>query len=242
MRYFISGHLDLTQDEFDLHYKTIIDKALEGESTFLIGDASGADSLAQKYLYGKSRHIKVYHMFDSPRNNYGEYPTMGGYTSDKDRDSAMTRLSDSDILWIRKGRESSGTAKNLKRRGVTIKLFHLKDESFWVHFKASASIIEFSVYNHIKDTGIDEYGTEETKDFYYNVAGIEFFENPHEIICEKMFYGSMVKEDALASATIEFTDGYKLWAEDISRVDKLYNDHIKEWCLNFFGVDYDSCL
>ena len=60
--------------------------------------------------------MTVYHMFESPRNNYGGYTTVGGFNSDSEGDEAMTAVSDEDIAWVRPGREKSGTAKNLARR------------------------------------------------------------------------------------------------------------------------------
>jgi hypothetical protein len=122
MIYFISGHLSLTQDEFDIHYKPFIVEALCHNSSFVVGDAKGADTLAQNYLFGKTDRIVVYHMFGSPRYNAG-FPTEGGFQSDEERDNAMTDNSDSDIAWVRKGREKSGTQKNLDRR-ETLK-YHL---------------------------------------------------------------------------------------------------------------------
>ena len=118
MIYFISGHLSLTQDEFDTHYKPLIDEALSHNysfHSFVVGDAKGADTLAQKYLFGKTDRVVVYHMFETPRYNAG-FPTEGGFQSDEERDVAMTNNSDSDIAWVRKGREKSGTQKNLDRR------------------------------------------------------------------------------------------------------------------------------
>jgi hypothetical protein len=115
MIYFISGHLSLTQDEFDAHYKPLIDEALSHHSSFVVGDAKGADTLAQKYLFGKTDTVVVYHMFESPRYNAG-FLTESGFQSDEERDIAMTDNSDRDIAWVRKGREKSGTQKNLDRR------------------------------------------------------------------------------------------------------------------------------
>lgn len=111
---FISGHLDLTDEEFNKHYEPSILKGMRVGWTFIVGDAKGADALAQQLLrnYGK---VIVYHMFDSPRNNAG-HRTKGGFKSDKERDEAMTAASDIDIAWVRPGREKSGTAKNLARR------------------------------------------------------------------------------------------------------------------------------
>jgi len=115
MIYFISGHLSLTQDEFDAHYKPLIDEALSHNSSFVVGDAKGADTLAQNYLFGKTDRVVVYHMLESPRHNAG-FPTESGFQSDEERDIAMTNNSDRDIAWVRKGREKSGTQKNLDRR------------------------------------------------------------------------------------------------------------------------------
>jgi hypothetical protein len=122
MIFFISGHLSLTQDEFDIHYKPFIVEALCHNSSFVVGDAKGADTLAQNYLFGKTDKVVVYHMFGSPRYNAG-FPTEGRFQSDEERDNAMTDNSDSDIAWVRKGREKSGTQKNLDRR-ETLK-YHL---------------------------------------------------------------------------------------------------------------------
>ena len=115
MIYFISGHLSLTQSEFDAHYKPLIDEALFQGRSFVVGDAKGADTMAQDYLYGKTDKVTVYHMFESPRYNAG-FTTVGGFLTDQERDSCMTDNSDRDIAWVREGRERSGTQKNLYRR------------------------------------------------------------------------------------------------------------------------------
>ena len=113
--HFISGHLSLTPAEFELHYRALIDAALEAGDSFVIGDARGADLLAQQYLLGKTEAVVVYHMFDAPRNNVG-FRTVGGFQSDEQRDSRMTQDSDADIAWVRPGRERSGTQRNINRR------------------------------------------------------------------------------------------------------------------------------
>jgi len=115
--YFISGHLDVTEEEFSKHYAPLIKKAIDNKDTFVVGDCRGADAMAQKYIKDHGGKAVVFHMFKSPRNNCG-FPTKGGYKTDEERDAAMTRNSDCDIAWIRKGREKSGTAKNLKRRNA----------------------------------------------------------------------------------------------------------------------------
>jgi len=114
--YFVSGHLDLTDDEFAAHYKPRISAALASGAAFVIGDAKGCDALTQRLLaQAGCLDVRVFHMFQSPRNNCG-FRTVGGFATDAERDAAMTAASDEDIAWIRPGREKSGTAKNLKRR------------------------------------------------------------------------------------------------------------------------------
>ena len=61
--------------------------------------------------------IKVFHMFTSPRNiNPKITQTVGGFTTDVERDSAMTKHSDYDIAFIRPNKYNSGTAQNILRR------------------------------------------------------------------------------------------------------------------------------
>ena len=108
MIYFISGPLDLTQEEFNMHYLPSIDKAIEEGASFVIGDANGCDFLAQLYLSNKDTKFTVYHMFDKPRHCLSE-DKKGGFESDEERDSQMTKNSQADILYIR-------TPEDMKKR------------------------------------------------------------------------------------------------------------------------------
>ena len=82
-------------------------------------------------LYNKTgRKLTIYHMFESPRNIPEGYEppigieeildcsvsTISGFKSDEERDSAMTRDSDFDIVFVKDDRWDSGTAQNIKRR------------------------------------------------------------------------------------------------------------------------------
>ncbi len=140
--YFISGHRDLTDKEFYLHYKkTIMNSVLaDPKSSFVVGDYWGADLMAQEYLASLKKkytelNITVYHMFEEPRNNPCGLPTKGGFTSDHDRDSAMTLVSDKDIAWVRAGKKYSGTAQNLLRRKVKELVLDMK-------FKEAADLMK----------------------------------------------------------------------------------------------------
>lgn len=115
---FVSGHLDVTPEEFGEHYAPRLLAAHEAGAEFIVGDARGADTLAQAYLHEVGARVVVYHMFTAPRNNVGGFPTVGGFASDRERDEAMTAASDTDVAWVRPGREKSGTSKNLARRAI----------------------------------------------------------------------------------------------------------------------------
>lgn len=113
--HYVSGHLDLTEEEFATHYEPNIRAAMAHGDAFVVGDARGADEMTQLVLIGYAR-VTVFHMFELPRNNLGLFPVRGGFTSDATRDAAMTEASTTDIAWVRPGREKSGTAKNVQRR------------------------------------------------------------------------------------------------------------------------------
>lgn len=128
--FFISGHLNLTPEEFKQYYKKDIKDEIKNGSSFIVGDCNGADKMAQEYLFNmKYDKVTVYHMLDSPRNNVGDFKTVGGFKSDNSRDTACTKNSMFDILYIRSNKEqkellgdkydpnrTSGTQKNLFRR------------------------------------------------------------------------------------------------------------------------------
>lgn len=131
--YFVSGHLDITEDEFEKYYIQKINDAVSNNCAFVIGDARGTDSFAQKYLHSMAYDkVTIYHMCDKPRNNFGTFKTIGGFNDDDTRDTQMTRDSTNDILWIRPIEEQkkrlgkkynpnhiSGTQKNMIRRMET---------------------------------------------------------------------------------------------------------------------------
>ena len=120
--YFISGHRDITNNEFREHYEYVIgtlitlNKKLGREIRFVVGDYIGLDIMAQQYLKSiKFENVIVYHMFKEPMNNAG-FLTKGGFKTDEERDAAMTMVSDCDIAWVREGKEDSGTQQNIDRR------------------------------------------------------------------------------------------------------------------------------
>ena len=47
---FVSGHLTLSEAEFNAHYRPVIDAALARGDSFVVGDARGTDVMTQNYL------------------------------------------------------------------------------------------------------------------------------------------------------------------------------------------------
>jgi hypothetical protein len=138
LRYFISGHIDLSQEQFDKFYKDRILKAIASNGTFVMGSAPGADYMAQQFLYESFKHdpteldrMIVYHRGDNPETQLidSRIKTIGGFKSHNAKDTAMTKASDMDIAYVRSYDESkilygekfnphriSGTQQNLNRR------------------------------------------------------------------------------------------------------------------------------
>ena len=125
--YFISGHRNISEEEFERNYKPYIENAISDmpNCKFVIGDFDGVDIMAQNYLIDvlniEPERVTVYHMFDSPRNiNPKITQTKGGFKTDEERDSAMTANSFEDIAFVRDYSKMSGTAQNILRRKLLI--------------------------------------------------------------------------------------------------------------------------
>lgn len=115
---FVSGHMHVTDEEFQKHYAPRIDEllAVEGGTHFLVGDAPGFDVRIQAELADSGAKVTVYHMKDAARNNVGGFVTVGGFETAEARDAAMTAASEEDLAWVRPGREGSGVGANVQRR------------------------------------------------------------------------------------------------------------------------------
>lgn len=120
--YFISGHRDITQDEFDYNYAAILDKLMDDEEAlFVVGDCDGADIMAQNLLMDEFMlspdRITVYHAYGKPRNlNPKITNVIGGFSSHVEKDEAMTKVSAHDVAFVRDWKKMSGTAQNILRR------------------------------------------------------------------------------------------------------------------------------
>lgn len=122
MRYFVSGHRDLTISEFREHYVPLIQKIIKDDvwCEFVVGFCEGCDLMFIEWMkeHAPSHDLLVFHCTHIPENFWDDYPNIYLYPCDdfETCDTAMTRNSDFDIAWVRLGREDSHTAKNIKRR------------------------------------------------------------------------------------------------------------------------------
>lgn len=119
---FISGHRNISDLEFEAYKTAIIDElTINPDVKFVVGDYYGVDIMAQDFIIDvlgiDPERITVYHMFESPRNvNPKVINFKGGFTTDSERDTAMTNASYKDIAFVRDNTVMSGTAENILRR------------------------------------------------------------------------------------------------------------------------------
>lgn len=127
MRYFVSGHRDLTFEEFEKHYLPIIDNVLSEDAfaEFIVGDWEGCDLMTVEYLTllpRKIPKITIYYVENVRMRPFRDsiYNVENVYFKEKSTydecDASMTMDSDFDIAWVRPGRENSHTANNIRRR------------------------------------------------------------------------------------------------------------------------------
>lgn len=127
MIYFISGHRDLTKEEFNQHYVPIIDEIIRNDvfTEFVIGDWEGCDTMVIEYLLEQIDYppITIYHVEKEPRIKFGGESILNfeniyniKLRTYDECDARMTSDSKFDVAWIRPGRKDSHTAKNIKRR------------------------------------------------------------------------------------------------------------------------------
>ena len=122
--YFISGHRDLTENEFEYYYIRLIQEPLleNPNAKFVVGDFDGCDIMAQNYLVNiidDIANITVYCVGETPRNiNPNIIYIKNGFADDREKDNAMTNASFKDIALVRNPKIWSGTGENILRRNI----------------------------------------------------------------------------------------------------------------------------
>ncbi|KAF2679396.1 hypothetical protein K458DRAFT_422219 [Lentithecium fluviatile CBS 122367] len=123
---FVSGHINITPQQFSFHYVPALDAAIHRGDTFILSAARGADTLALAYLRTRNvdpSRITIYLHTPQPnrkpnatqarvdkmqstpeveeryrKEGYNIRVTQGYHD---ERDAACTDASDYDILWVR---------------------------------------------------------------------------------------------------------------------------------------------
>ena len=122
MRYFVSGHRDLTPTEFREHYVPLICKIIKDDvwCEFVVGFCEGCDRMFIDWMkeHAPSHDLLVFLCTEHSEDFWDHYPNVYLYKcySYDECDATMTHNSDFDIAWVRLGKENSHTANNIKRR------------------------------------------------------------------------------------------------------------------------------
>lgn len=136
---FISGHTDLSGEEFLLHYAKRLKEAVKKNHNFVMAGAHGADLLCLNYLIVVKKispsRISIY-LHEKYSDRFEILQSLGlkvysGFSTHSGKDAMMTKYSDYDIAWLRpdevarlrygdnwKKGDISATEKNLIRRSM----------------------------------------------------------------------------------------------------------------------------
>jgi hypothetical protein len=124
--YLISGHRDITLEEFQNYYAGKIRKsnAEFSNCVYIVGDNPGCDKYAQEYLrkIGVSpTRVIIYYRNATPPVNAYKCKTKA-FDTGNEKNIAMTNDSTHDIAWVRPGEIDSEPGKNIERRRAQTKI------------------------------------------------------------------------------------------------------------------------
>lgn len=123
MIYFVSGHRDLTEEEFNKYYIPKIKDAIwnDKNARFVVADCEGCDTMFINYMLDNYPEANVTIFILDLSKYKGLFPfTLYVCKSILERDIRMTEESNKDIAFIRKGKENSYTALNILRRNTML--------------------------------------------------------------------------------------------------------------------------
>ncbi len=124
MNLYIFGNGNLSFEDFKTHYEKPLLKALEmPDSSFLLCDVRGTDTLAMEFLKCLSGKVTIYHVGEKPRyfpdkykTKAGEWRVLGGFASDEERDRAAIDACTHYLAidFNSDAKRKSGTQKNIE--------------------------------------------------------------------------------------------------------------------------------
>lgn len=117
--YFVHGHRDITEEEFDMYYGSKIRKlnALNPGSRFLVCDLPGCGRMTQRFLRKigvDPTKVLLFHRESNPPVNEYKYPTRSCKTN-ADMFDLMLKIRDKEITWVREGGIDSQTERIIAR-------------------------------------------------------------------------------------------------------------------------------
>jgi len=127
---YISGHCDLSADEFNTEYAYLIGKtnANHPDCIFIIGNNPGVDPIAKEFLLNigvSPERVHIYYTGTAAVNLYNNpsfvFPTTSAMTY------TMTENSNRDITWIRTGTMDTEPHRALVRRSQKYNRTHTKN-------------------------------------------------------------------------------------------------------------------
>lgn len=148
--YFISGHEKYSQEMFDYFYKPLIDDAISRDCNFVVGDADGVSTMAQKYLASKlpkedHNRVKIFFKGDVPNQFISpSFTAIGNFKCNEEANAAMTICSNYDIVCLSEGHSFTNAGKNIIRRFTP--LFNFKK-----YLKTGNVKFWKMIYNDIQD-------------------------------------------------------------------------------------------
>lgn len=132
MKIYIFGNGNINFEEFLEYYIQPIEKYVNSsETTFLLGDFRGLDTLMMEYLKAKTGKVSIYHIGERPRYLPDKFRTkvstwqlIGGFNNDKARDEVAINECTHYLAIDKNSNEKrkSGTLKNMERCAVLNKI------------------------------------------------------------------------------------------------------------------------
>ena len=124
MKIYLFGNGNITFKEFLTFYMEPIEKYLHKENTtFLLCDFRGVDTLMMEYLKSATGNVSIYHIGEKPRYLPDKFKTkvsgwtlIGGFESDETRDKAAINACTHYLAIDKNSNEKrkSGTLKNIE--------------------------------------------------------------------------------------------------------------------------------
>ncbi|MBD2768923.1 hypothetical protein IC235_13595 [Hymenobacter sp. BT664] len=124
MKIYIFGNGNISFSNFKKYYEEVINQYLDsGNSSFLLCDFKGVDTLTMELLKCSSSRVTVYHIADKPqylpdkfKTKVGSWTVLGGFENDEQQDLEVIKECSHFIAvdFNSDSKRKSGTQKNIE--------------------------------------------------------------------------------------------------------------------------------